>query len=155
MARLLKRRDFIKLSSVAVLGAVAAACAPKPVDVEPTMAPEAPEAPKAEPTKAPEVAQPEATKAPDMPAASMEPPLLADKVKSGALPPLEERLPESPLVVDNRAAIGTYGGEMRVNSFDPVWWVSFYDCIVERMLVYSDMDTSVIVPNVLESWEVT
>jgi peptide/nickel transport system substrate-binding protein len=156
MARLLKRRDFIKLSSVAVLGAVAAACAPKPVEVVPTTAPEAP---KAEPTKAPEVAKPEATKAPvataAAPAASKEPPLLADKVKSGKLPPIEERLPESPMVVDNRAAIGTYGGEMRVNSFDPVWWVSFYDCIVERMLVYSDMDTSVIVPNVLESWEVT
>lgn len=154
MARILKRRDFIKLSSVAVLGAVAAACAPKPVEVEPTTAPEAP---KAEPTKAPEV-KPEATKAPDAtaaPAKSMEPPLLADKVASGALPPLEERIPESPMVITNRDSIGVYGGEIRYNSFDPVWWVACYDAIVERMLHYSDMDTSVIVPNVLESWEVT
>lgn len=81
--------------------------------------------------------------------------MLAEKVKSGALPPVEERIPESPLVVTDRAAIGTYGGEIRYNSFDPVWWVACYDFVVENMLKYSDMDTSVIVPNVLESWEVT
>jgi len=161
MARMLKRREFIKLSSVAVLGAVAAACAPAPVETaEPT---KAPEAPVAEPTKAPE-AKPEATKAPEAtqapeattaPAQVAEPPFLKDKVASGELPPLAERLPESPFVVTKRDAIGVYGGEVRYNIFDPVGWVSAYDFIVERMLNYSDQDYSVIVPNVLESWEVT
>ena len=58
-------------------------------------------------------------------------------------------------MVADREAIGVYGGEVRMIIFDPVWWVSFYDMHAERMLHYSDMDTSVIVPNVLESWEVT
>lgn len=156
MARNLKRRDFIKLSSVAVLGTVAAACAPKveaPVVEQPTTAAQAPEA-----TKPPEAAAPTApaaTAAPVTPKQAQEPPLLADQVKSGKLPPVAERLPEKPLVVTDRAAIGTYGGEIRMDSFDPVWWTTAYDLVAERMLTYSDMNTSLIVPNVLESWEVT
>ncbi len=152
MDRKLKRRDFIKLSSVAFLGAVAAACSPQPAET-PTSAPPAAEptkAPEAEPTKAPEA---EATQPP---AASKEPPMLQAKVDSGELPPLEERLPENPFVVSNRTnGIGVYGGELRVNSFDPVWWVSAYDIFCERLLHYSDQDGSTIVPNVLESWEVS
>lgn len=154
MARILKRRDFIKLSSLAALGTVVAACAPKvdaPV-VEPTAAPMAADTKAPEPTKATE-----ATKA-DVPATPKEvgePPLLADRVKSGKLPPLQERLPVQPLVVSNRDAIGQYGGEIREIMFDPIWWTSAYDILVERMMNYSDQDTSVIVPNVMESWEVT
>ncbi len=149
MDRKLKRREFLKASSVALLGAVAVACAPQPTPV-------ATEAPAAEPTKAP--AEPtkapaaEATKAPEAPK-SVEPPFLADKVASGALPPKEERVGENPLVVTDREAIGVYGGELRMNSFDPVWWVSYYDQIVERMLTYAE-DGKTIVPNVFESWEV-
>ena len=114
MDRKLKRREFLKVSSVALLGAVAVACAPQP-----TAAPTA-EPPAAEPTKAPVVEatkapEAEATKAPEMPA-SVEPPFLADKVTSGALPPKDQRLPESPLVVTDREAIGTYGGELRMTS---------------------------------------
>jgi ABC-type transport system substrate-binding protein len=152
MDRKLKRREFLKVSSVALLGAVAVACAPQP-----TALPTEEEAPAAEPTKAPvaeatKAPEAEATVAPEVPA-SAEPPFLADKVASGDLPPKEERLPESPLVVTDREAIGVYGGELRINSFDPIWWVSYYDQIVERMLVYAE-DGQTIVPNVLESWEV-
>jgi hypothetical protein len=48
MDRKLKRREFLKVSSVALLGAVAVACAPQP-----TAMPTEEEAPAAEPTKAP------------------------------------------------------------------------------------------------------
>ncbi len=151
MDRKLKRREFLKVSSVALLGAVAVACAPQPTAVA-TEAPaaEPTEAPMEEPTKAPVA---EATSAPEMPA-SVEPPFLADKVATGALPPKDQRLPESPLVVTDREAIGAYGGELRVNNFDPVWWTSFYDQIVERVVVYAE-DGKTIVPNVIESWEVS
>ncbi len=148
MDRKLKRRDFIKLSSVAVLGAVAAACTPA---AAPTTAPEVKEEPKAaEPTKAP-AAQQEAPVA----AAGKEAPMLAELVKAGKLPPVEERIPENPLVVADREAIGVYGGELRVNMFDPVWWTSAYDIVNERCLTYSDIDNGVIVPNIFESWEVS
>ncbi len=152
MDRKVKRRDFLKLSSVAVLGIVAAACGPK---VEPPT-----EVPNAEPTSA-APAGAEATKAPiatqpeNVTPASVEPPFLADRVASGALESLKDRLPEKPLVIANRDSVGAYGGELREIMFDPIWWTSAYDIVVERMLVYSDMDTSVIVPNVLESWEVS
>lgn len=151
MDRKLKRRDFLKLSSVAVLGAVAVACAPAatPVAEQPAVEEPAAEQPAAEePTKAPETPA-------EQPAASGEPTMLEEKVKSGALPPKDQRIPESPYVVTGREAIGVYGGEIRMIMFDPVWWVSLYDTIVERMLNYSDKDGSTIVPNVLESWEVS
>ena len=136
MDRKLKRRDFLKLSSVAVLGSVVAACAPAA-----TTAPESPTSAPAQPTMAP---------------ASMDPPLLADQVKSGALPALDQRIPVDVLVVADRPdGIGDYGGELRLTSFDPVSWVSAYDILTERCLVYSDKDGRTIVPNVLAAWEVT
>lgn len=44
--------------------------------------------------------------------AAEEPPALLDRVKRGQLPPLAERLPERPLVLQTDAA-ATYGGELR------------------------------------------
>jgi len=84
-----------------------------------------------------------------------EAPMLAELVKAGKLPPVEERLPVEPAVVGGRDAIGVYGDEVRMIHFDPVWCVSNYDLDAERMLHYSDIDLRTIVPNVLESWEVT
>jgi len=86
---------------------------------------------------------------------SAEPPYLAELVKSGKLPAKDQRLPSEPCVVTGRQSAGTYGGELRMTMFDPVWWVSAYDLIVERFLVYSDKDGKTIVPNVLASWQVT
>ena len=42
-----------------------------------------------------------------------EAPMLADLVKAGKLPPVAERLPENPLVIDVVEKIGTYGGTWR------------------------------------------
>jgi len=138
MDRKLRRRDFLKVSSLTFLGAVAAACTPAATEtavvVEPTAPPE-----EVVVEEAPVIA---------------EPPFLEAKVKSGELPPKDERLPESPMVVADREAVGVYGGEVRMNSFDPVWWVSTYDIINERMLIYAE-DGKSIVPNILESWEVS
>ena len=41
------------------------------------------------------------------------PPALAEQVKAGALPPVEQRLPEQPLVVPVVEKIGEYGGVWR------------------------------------------
>jgi peptide/nickel transport system substrate-binding protein len=89
----------------------------------PTTAPKA-EAPKAEATEAPKAEAPkaeateapmaEATEAPmaeqPAPSAYKEAPMLADMVAAGTLPPVEERLPAEPVVVDVVENIGTYGG---------------------------------------------
>ncbi|SFC48987.1 peptide/nickel transport system substrate-binding protein [Streptomyces aidingensis] len=42
-----------------------------------------------------------------------EAPMLAERVKAGELPPVEERLPENPLVVTPTEQIGVYGGTWR------------------------------------------
>ena len=57
-----------------------------------------------------------------------EAPMLADKVKAGTLPPVEQRLPGEPLVVDKSSFTpgtmdnwqpGKYGGEIRVSHNEP------------------------------------
>jgi len=42
-----------------------------------------------------------------------EAPMLADLVISGSLPPVEERLPETPMVITTFDSVGEYGGEIR------------------------------------------
>jgi peptide/nickel transport system substrate-binding protein len=136
--RKINRRDFLKVSAITFVGTVATACG-----VAATATPEA------------VATQPPATSAPPAAAGGKEPPLLQPKVDAGELPPLDQRLPESPLVVADRQAVGVYGGEVRMIHFDPVWSVSTYDWNSERLLHYSDADLRTIVPNILESWEVS
>lgn len=42
-----------------------------------------------------------------------ESPMLTDRVKAGELPPLAERLPDNPLVVEVLTEPGRYGGTLR------------------------------------------
>ena len=50
---------------------------------------------------------------PPLPQAFAEPPLLAERVAAGGLPPIEDRLPEVPLVVDfGQRTLGEPGGEL-------------------------------------------
>lgn len=51
-------------------------------------------------------------------AAAKESPMLAAQVKAGKLPPLEQRLPKSPLVVKPFASEGKYGGTLRTGRLD-------------------------------------
>lgn len=48
-----------------------------------------------------------------------EAPMLAERVEAGELPPLEERLPENPLVVEPVEQLGQYGGEWRTAMLGP------------------------------------
>jgi peptide/nickel transport system substrate-binding protein len=144
-ARKIKRREFLQLSTVAALGAVAAACGgptPTPQVVKETVEVEVPVEKEVQVTV-------------EVQPGRVEPPLLADRVASGALPLVDERLPVNPAVVGGRDAIGVYGGEIRMIHLDPVWFTENYDLNSERMLHYSDVDLRTIVPNILESWEVT
>ena len=63
-----------------------------------------------EPTKAPEpTTAPEPTAVPEPVSKFAEAPMLADLVKAGTLPPVDERLPKNPYVID-APEIGQYGG---------------------------------------------
>jgi peptide/nickel transport system substrate-binding protein len=147
--RKIKRREFLKLSAVGALGAVASACG-----TTPTIQPAAPTE-EGQPPPTPQVVEVERQVTVEVPAGRSEPPLLADRVAAGTLPPIDERLPQNPEVVGGREAVGVYGGEIRMVHFDPVWFVSNYGMNGERMLHYSDIDLRTIVPNVFESWEVS
>ena len=120
--RKISRRDFLKVSTITLVGTVATACGVAPTATAP---------PAVNATQAPGTTQ-------VVPEVSKEPPLLQARVDSGELPPVDQRLPESPAVVGDRDAIGVYGGEVRMIHFDPVWAVSAYDWNSERLLHYSN-----------------
>lgn len=123
----LTRRTFLSLAAVTTGAAALAACGATPTatptkvpptatkaPAAPTAAPAAPTATKAPaaPTAAP--AAPTATKAPAAPAAKWtEAPMLADLVKAGKVPAIEQRMPSDPLVVKAIEEVGTYGGSWR------------------------------------------
>ena len=51
----------------------------------------------------------------------VEAPMLAARVADGSLPPVEERLPDNPLVMEPWEESGTYGGTLRTTSLSPTW----------------------------------
>ena len=68
-----------------------------------------------------------------------EAPMLAELVAAGTLPPVDERLPENPMVMDVAEGIGNYGGTLR-RGFKGVsdrWGPTKH---VDRLLVWWDKD---------------
>jgi peptide/nickel transport system substrate-binding protein len=118
MSQKLNRRDFLRLTALGAGGAVLVACggapagpAPAAPAAAPTSAPAAVATAAPAPTSAPAAA---ATAAPAPAAAGYkEAPMLAELVKAGKLPPVAERLPAEPLVVQPIDSIGKYGGTWR------------------------------------------
>jgi peptide/nickel transport system substrate-binding protein len=87
-------------------------------------------------------------------AGAKEAPQLAEQVAAGKLPPLAERLPEKPLVVQPVERAGVYGGEWRTSLLglaDAVWMARTVG--FESLLRWTP-DFKDIVGNVAEEWEV-
>jgi len=83
-----------------------------------------------------------------------EAPELRIKVAAGELPPVEERLPEEPLVVKPVEEIGQYGGTWhRATRPADVW--AFYSYGIKECLVRYSPDFTHIVPNLAKSWEIS
>ena len=81
-----------------------------------------------------------------------EAPALAEAVASGALPPLAERLPVNPMVVEPFEAVGSYGGELRAalvggGSLNMMHRYQGYEPLVR----YTP-DWNGVIPNVAESY---
>ena len=103
MTRRISRREFLIVSGATVAGGVAAACG------SPDAPPDAP---------APEAPVP----APDAGMAMgkyREAPELSALVEAGALPPVDDRLPNEPWVMPVLDAVGRYGGELSSIVADP------------------------------------
>jgi peptide/nickel transport system substrate-binding protein len=168
------RRRFVQLIGLGGAAALLAACGqPVPPTAKPTTAPAAPQNPPA-PTSPPAagattVPAAAATTAPAAAASTnlpqvitdpaktpkqfKEAPMLADLVKAGKLPPLDQRLPEEPLVIQPTNEIGKYGGNWRMAFTGPADKQN-----MERHnhdhLIYWDAKVETIVPNVAKGWEI-
>ena len=142
MSERLSRRDFLRLSALTAAGVAVAACAKTPT-----------EAPKvATPSKKAEV-KPTATPVPVGPSAKQAP-ILADQVKAGTLPELDERLPTEPRVIQVVEEIGQYGGTWRrafIGPADGSNWAR----VSRRGLLSWTMDGSEVIPQVAKGWEIS
>ena len=83
-----------------------------------------------------------------------EAPELAELVKAGKLPPVEERLPASPLVVEPIESLGEYGGRIRTGIIQNRGFQARSAWGPEPILRI-DRDSITIIPNLAESWEYT
>jgi peptide/nickel transport system substrate-binding protein len=125
----LSRRDFLKVSAVMAVGITAASCAqPTPQVIEKEVPVEKivketviveKEVPVEKVVKETVIVEREVPVEKvrvvegEQPSKYHEPPMLADRVARGELPPVAERLPEDPLVLDVVHEIGQYGGTLR------------------------------------------
>ena len=111
----------------------------------------------AEPTAVPPTAVPEAVKATEAPAAAagkyQEAPMLAELVQAGSLPPVDERLPINPAIMESYEGIGNYGGNWR-RGFKGVsdrWGPTK---LQDRNWAWFDKDLN-LQPRLMESWQVS
>lgn len=127
----MNKRNLLRLICLIALLAVIAACAPAPAPA-PTAAP-ATAAPVATTAPAPTTA-PAATAAPV--SKFKEAPILADQVKAGKLPPVDQRLPENPAVVQAEQ-VGQYGGIWRRGTLGPSDFNGIARVIDDALAIYS------------------
>jgi len=157
--RPITRREFLRLSAAITAGAALAACggeAPGPITS--ATAPGGAAAPTAAgaaaaPTTA-GAAAPAATAAPAaVPSKFTEAPMLAELVKAGKLPPVEQRLPKNPVVLDGIDGAGKYGGTIR-RGYSGVSDFNGPNKVQQVSLVWYNPDLS-IRPDLAESWKVS
>ena len=84
-----------------------------------------------------------------------ESPMLAERVAAGELPPVDERLPAQPLVVQPLESVGEYGGELAGPSTNPT--CCGWDALEMRLqkLLTIDTDLTTIIPNIAQAFEIS
>jgi peptide/nickel transport system substrate-binding protein len=149
----LTRREFIRVSGLTAAASLAVACA-QLAPAAPTAAPAAPTtAPAAVPTIHPSAGAAPTAPPPVEPVAKYnEAPMLADLVAKGELPPVDERLPENPVVWPVFESIGKYGGTMR-RSHSGVSDANGPLKLTRRRLNWYNPDLTVR-PDLAEGWEI-
>jgi peptide/nickel transport system substrate-binding protein len=163
--RPITRREFLRLSGAITAGAALAACGGQPAG--PITIATSPAAPAASATAAPGAAAPTAagaaataapaaggTAAPAaVPAKFNEAPMLAELVKAGKLPPVDQRVPKNPVVLDGIDGVGQYGGTIR-RGYSGVSDYFGPNKVQQVSLIWYNQDLS-IRPDLAESWKVS
>src|SRR5215470_18543360 len=84
-----------------------------------------------------------------------EAPQLAELVKAGKLPPVQERIGQDPLVVKPLREIGKYGGTWRRGFTGPFDTSNGHRAAQNDKLLYYDYTGTKLVPNIARAWEVS
>ncbi len=179
--RLIKtRREFFKVAAMAAGATALAACG-----APPTAAPAPPPAttaPAAPPTAAPPTKAPAPTAAPTAAAAAPAPlgaqyigklegyeiqvgaarpanlkeaPMLAELVKAGKLPPVEQRVPDEPCVTKPLREIGQYGGTWRRGFIGPADGENGNRMVSVDKWLFWDYTGTKIMPSLAKGWKVS
>lgn len=167
----LSRRNFLKAAAMIGVAATVQACAQPTPTVAPTKPAAAPTAvpPTAVPATKPAAPAPTNTVAPVAPTAVpptakpaeptkpaapayKEAPMLADLVKAGKLPAVDQRLPVSPLIIKPYEKVGKYGGTWNMGVRTSPYYHAYEFVAYEQFLILG-MDGKAILPNLAEKWE--
>jgi peptide/nickel transport system substrate-binding protein len=84
-----------------------------------------------------------------------EAPQLAELVKAGKLPPVQERIGQDPLVIRPLREIGKYGGTWRRGFTGPFDTSNGHRSAQNDKLLYFDYTGTKIVPNIARAWDVS
>ena len=140
----ISRRQFLHVSALATAGAVLAACnAGGPAEAPMEEAPAAADTTAADTTAAGPASQ------------YNEAPMLAEMVANGELPPVDERLPSNPLVIEPWDEIGHYGGTWRRIAVGPGDVGIYPYRLMYPQLIRYNINGTEYIPNLAESWEVS
>lgn len=82
-----------------------------------------------------------------------EAPMLRTMVAAGEIPPVEERLPEEPLVIEPVEEIGQYGGSLYLSASEGLTLVDFG--IIGRGLFYFSGDGTRVIPDLAKGYEIS
>ena len=164
-------RRFYVFSAAVIVSIVLSACAPAAAPAAPpapAAAAAATEAPKATEAPAAATEAPKATEVPAAPAASgkyKESPLLTEMVNAGKIPPIEQRVPEDPFIVDKGVIVaekdlpdwkpGQYGGTLRTAHSSANWSPDVFVMANESLLTAPGIGTEGVRGNVLSSFKVS
>ncbi len=134
------RREFVRLSAFATAGTILAACGAGEPAAEAPME----EAP----------AESSDSGASDMPASMYnEAPRLAEMVANGKLPPVDERVPVNPLVLEGLDGVGNYGGLWRAGFRGQADHFALNQVIIRGVLSINQELT--VNPMIADSWSVS
>ena len=81
-----------------------------------------------------------------------EAPLLAARVQAGELPPVDQRLPEEPVVVIPFAELGKYGGSLTIPSMSAASWWPASQATPEYPMTRDMRWPNVLLPGMAEAW---
>src|SRR5471032_2447587 len=82
-----------------------------------------------------------------------EAPALAELVKAGKLPPVEQRIPQEPMVLKPLSSVGKYGGTWRRGFLGPGDNENGNRVRSADKLLFWDLTGTKIMPNVAKGWE--